>query len=168
MNFLGMGSIEIMVILLVAFIVLGSKGMMEAARMLGKAIREVRRMTEGLPQIMTDDEEPSQASEWSRTVAGTSSRHRTPVKPGLPSAGSVAFRSDEDSKAVVPSSDENDGNEPDSVVQSESGAQSERDIPTDVPVEFKRDDGPGLSNPSSEENGSDETESVVSPDRDTK
>lgn len=48
---------EILVIMLVAFIVLGPQRMVDAARMLGKAVREMRRMTEGLQDMVIEDEE---------------------------------------------------------------------------------------------------------------
>ena len=59
-----MGPLEILVIALVAFILLGPQRMVDAARLLGKATKEVRRMTDELPKIVLDDEQnqPSQAS----------------------------------------------------------------------------------------------------------
>ena len=55
-----MGSIELVVILLVGFIILGPKRMADAARLLGKATREIRRITEDLPDMILneDPEEP--------------------------------------------------------------------------------------------------------------
>ena len=59
MTFLGMGPLEVMVILLVAFMVLGPQRMMDAARLLGKATREVRRMSQGLTDALDETmEEP--------------------------------------------------------------------------------------------------------------
>jgi len=59
-NILGMGSIELVVILLVGFIILGPRRMADAARLFGKATREIRRITEDLPDMMLDEnlEEP--------------------------------------------------------------------------------------------------------------
>ena len=64
MNIFGMGPLEILVIALVAFIFLGPKKMVDAARLLGKATKEVRRMTDELPRIVLDEEQaqPSRAS----------------------------------------------------------------------------------------------------------
>lgn len=56
MSILGMGTMEIMVVLLSAFILLGPQRMMDAARMLGKAARELRNFTESLPQLTLDEE----------------------------------------------------------------------------------------------------------------
>ena len=59
MTFLGMGPLEVMIILVVAFIVLGPQRMMDAARLLGKATREVRRMSQGLTDAIDETvEEP--------------------------------------------------------------------------------------------------------------
>ncbi len=59
MTFLGMGPLEVMVILVVAFIVLGPQRMMDAARLLGKVTREVRRMSQGLTDALDETiEEP--------------------------------------------------------------------------------------------------------------
>lgn len=44
MNIFGMGPLELIVILLLAFIFLGPSKMVDAARVLGKASREFRRM----------------------------------------------------------------------------------------------------------------------------
>ena len=64
MNILGMGPLEILMIALVAFILLGPQKMIDAARLLGKATKEVRRMTDELPKIVLDEEQggPAQAS----------------------------------------------------------------------------------------------------------
>ena len=60
MNILGMGSLEVLAVLLVAFIFLGPNRMVEAARFLGKMAREARRMTAELPELVLDDE-PAEA-----------------------------------------------------------------------------------------------------------
>ena len=59
MTFLGMGPLEVMIILVVAFIVLGPQRMIDAAKLLGKATREVRRMSQGLTDALDETmEEP--------------------------------------------------------------------------------------------------------------
>ena len=64
MNIFGMGPLELLVIALVAFIFLGPKKMVDAVRLLGKATKEVRRMTDELPKIVLDEEQvqPARAS----------------------------------------------------------------------------------------------------------
>ena len=56
MTFVGMGPLEILVVLLVGFIVLGPDRMLTAARTLGKVTGELRRLADGLPQISLDEE----------------------------------------------------------------------------------------------------------------
>ena len=56
MNFLGMGPMEVIIVLLVAFIFLGPERMIDAARMMGKGMRELRRLTDELPRLDLDDE----------------------------------------------------------------------------------------------------------------
>lgn len=61
MNFLGMGSLEVFIILLVAFVVVGPQRMVEVARMLGKLMRDLRRMSAELPELIMDESEAKQA-----------------------------------------------------------------------------------------------------------
>ena len=57
MSFLGMGPMEVIIVLLVAFIFLGPERMVDAARMLGKGMRELRRLTAELPRLDLDEED---------------------------------------------------------------------------------------------------------------
>ena len=57
MNFLGMGPLEIVLILVIAFIFLGPERMVDAARLLGKAVREGRRLATELPRVVIEDDE---------------------------------------------------------------------------------------------------------------
>ena len=64
MSFLGMGPFEIIIVLLVAFIVLGPERMADAARTLGKWTGEIRRMGAGARAEMDDlisEDAPRQA-----------------------------------------------------------------------------------------------------------
>lgn len=56
MNIIGMGPIEVLVILLLAFILLGPQKMVDSARLLGRAYREVRRMSAELPAMVLEDD----------------------------------------------------------------------------------------------------------------
>ena len=56
MTFVGMGPLEILVVLLVAFIVMGPDRMLTAARTIGKVTGELRRIADGLPSISLDEE----------------------------------------------------------------------------------------------------------------
>lgn len=57
MDFLGIGSLEVLAILLVAFLVLGPSRMAEVARSLGNFIRDVRRTTGEIPAMLALEEE---------------------------------------------------------------------------------------------------------------
>lgn len=56
MNVLGVGPIELLIITLVAFLFLGPGRMVEAARSLGKVVREIKRTTGDLPSLVGLDE----------------------------------------------------------------------------------------------------------------
>ncbi len=61
MTFMGMGSLEVLVILIVAFIVIGPQRMIDAARLMGKATTELRRMSQGLTDALEDTAEEPRA-----------------------------------------------------------------------------------------------------------
>ena len=58
MNVFGIGVTELLFVLVVALIVLGPERMTQAARTLGKYMREVQRATAEIPRLLTLDEEP--------------------------------------------------------------------------------------------------------------
>ena len=91
MNLLGMGTLEIVTILLIAFIFLGPGKMAEAARFLGKVIGDLRRMSAELPQIVLDEEEeaPIVRRRGSPAAAAPSSDEDAPDGDD---DGPVAFR----------------------------------------------------------------------------
>ena len=57
MNILGMGPLEILLIALIAFIFLGPERMSDAARLLGKAIREGRNIASTIPRVVLEDDD---------------------------------------------------------------------------------------------------------------
>ena len=57
MDFLGIGSLEVLAILVVAFMVLGPTRMVEVARSLGNFIRDVRRTTGEIPALLSVEDE---------------------------------------------------------------------------------------------------------------
>ena len=57
MNFFGMGTPEILVVLLLAFLLLGPERMISAAKMLGKYAGEMRRMASEIPDLTLDGDE---------------------------------------------------------------------------------------------------------------
>ena len=67
MNFFGMGTLEIVAVLLVAFIFLGPQRMIDAARLIGKATMEMRRLSESFSlTVMDEDQADQQAAQHSR------------------------------------------------------------------------------------------------------
>ncbi len=94
MNIFGMGPLEILVIALIAFILLGPQRMVDAARLLGKTTKEVRRMTDELPKIVLDEEQgrPGQASS-SRSDQETREESGEPDDENAVAESPVAFRS---------------------------------------------------------------------------
>ena len=90
MNFLGMGPMEVIIVLLVAFIFLGPERMVDTARMLGKATRELRRMAAELPRLDLDPDNiiPSSPQPARNTSAAT--------RPGVDATESEAPEPDEE------------------------------------------------------------------------
>ena len=80
MNIIGMGPLEILVVLLLSFILLGPQKMMEGARLFGKASREIRRMTDELQTTINLEEEPDQDEEDPRDAVAVSFKQES-VKP---------------------------------------------------------------------------------------
>ena len=56
MDFLGIGPVEFILVLLVAFIFLGPTGITQVARSIGRFIREVRYITAYIPNALALDE----------------------------------------------------------------------------------------------------------------
>lgn len=55
MNIFGMGTFELLVVLIVAFIVLGPVRMVDAAKVMGRLINEARKITQAIPEIVSDE-----------------------------------------------------------------------------------------------------------------
>lgn len=87
-----MGPLEVLVIALIAFILLGPQRMVDAARLMGKATKEVRRMTDELPKIVLDEEQGHPASS-TRSDQGTREEVRETDDEQVAADGPVAFRS---------------------------------------------------------------------------
>lgn len=56
MNFLGIDPLEVLIILLIAYLVLGPTRMLEIARSLGKFIQEVRSTAREIPDLLALEE----------------------------------------------------------------------------------------------------------------
>ena len=57
MSILGMGLLEIVVVALIAFIVLGPDRMVDAARFLGRMVGEGRRLASEMPRVVVEDDD---------------------------------------------------------------------------------------------------------------
>ena len=57
MSILGMGPLEIVVVALIAFIVLGPERMVDAARFLGRMVGEGRKLASEMPRVVVEDDD---------------------------------------------------------------------------------------------------------------
>lgn len=95
MSFLGMGFLEILIILIIAFIFLGPERMIDAAKMLGKLVREARNMASEVPRVVVEDDDI-------KIVNGgetTSLTGQTAPQPAKPPATARASEPDADAEA---------------------------------------------------------------------
>ena len=100
MSFLGAGPIELLVVLLVAFIVLGPERMVDTARLMGKGIREVRRMTASLSDVIVEEDFAETGS--SSGGAGDRTRRQKEPQEGPESPGEGGSQADEGPVAFRP------------------------------------------------------------------
>ncbi len=82
MNFLGMGTLEILIVLLIAFVILGPERMIDVARVMGKLVRDARRMIGELPRI---DLEEADITPPERSPGGQGAGTATRPSAGQPS-----------------------------------------------------------------------------------
>ena len=57
MSFLGMGPLEIIVVLVIAFILLGPDRMVDSARFLGRLVGEGRKLASEMPRVVMEDDD---------------------------------------------------------------------------------------------------------------
>ena len=106
MNVLGIGSLEILLILIVAFVFLGPEQLIDVARFLGNAVKEGRKLASEMPRIVVEDDEikvvdtrpnrkPSAASPLQKT--------REPDQAESDSDGPVAFSRQSEPRPEQPS-----------------------------------------------------------------
>ena len=100
MNFLGVGTMELIVVLGLALLILGPKRMIEASRNVGKVMRDLRRQRDeftGLVMSQFEDEtEPDQPAPAAPEPGGAVGRSRQ-----LPSASAPAAAADGDAPATA-------------------------------------------------------------------
>ena len=88
MNIMGVGGLELLVVLIVALLVLGPTRVAEYGRTLGKLIGELRRASEGVPAVFenllderkaeTEEEEAEEAAPGPPEGSQPQPRRRTP------------------------------------------------------------------------------------------
>lgn len=100
MNFLGVGTMELIVVFGLALLILGPKRMIEASRSFGKVMRDLRRQRDeftGLVMSQFEDEaEPDQPAPAAPEPKGAVGRSRP-----LPSAPAPAAAADDDAPATA-------------------------------------------------------------------
>ena len=74
MDFFGIGPLELVFILVVALVVLGPNRMIDAARTLGKYVKELQRATSEVPRLLSLDEEPSPSLPPRQSISEESSQ----------------------------------------------------------------------------------------------
>ena len=109
MNFLGMGFLEILIILIIAFIFLGPERMIDAARMLGKLVREARNIASEVPRVVVDDDDIKIVSGGETTSLTGQPAPTTSAKP--PAANAPA-RAEPDASAESSDGGDGDGGAP--------------------------------------------------------
>ena len=132
MSFLGMGTMEILIILLVAFIFLGPERMADAARTLGKWTGELRRMGSTVQAEMDDlagnvGEPLAARYEQTRDTKGSDPAEQPldQEHPGEPSEFGESERHSFDTpvaRSAAPSSDRRDSNDKTQAIRKEESA----------------------------------------------
>lgn len=129
MSFLGIGPLEIIVVLVIALIVLGPERMLDAARMLGKLVRDAKEVARQVPRVVVEDDDVKIVSDGKATSL-TGADSPPPKSDRRPKSAASAAPS-EDAPAPAP-----------------TNADDDRDIDRDIdreddaPVAFSRQSAP--------------------------
>lgn len=107
MSFLGMGIMEILIILIIAFIFLGPERMADAARMLGKMVREARNIAAEVPRVVVEDDDIKIVNAGEKTsLTGRDAPKKTPPpSPAPPRAAETDADADAPPTAAVSDAD---------------------------------------------------------------
>lgn len=111
MNFIGIGSLELVIIMVVAFIFLGPERMIDAARLLGRLSREVRKMTADIRGMVDIDELTNPRPKGQAGASESQNNGPVPKPPDSPGNGSSDGNSTEadQTRADTNSLDESGG-----------------------------------------------------------
>ena len=104
MSFLGMGPLEIVVVALIAFIVLGPERMVDAARFLGRMVGEGRRLASEMPRVVMEDDDIKVVS-GDETISMTRGVERKPAEADRDEPQAEA-RADDDGPVAFASASE--------------------------------------------------------------
>ena len=88
---------EILIILIIAFIFLGPERMIDAAKMLGKAVREARNVASEIPRVVVDDDDIKIVNGGETT--SLTGKPAAPPPPAKPSTTRAASETDADADA---------------------------------------------------------------------
>lgn len=80
MNILGMGSFELLIVLLVAFIFLGPTKMIETAKNIGKLLKNAKDMARDMQEIIIDEENSNPKDDQLDTPNSKNINDLNPVK----------------------------------------------------------------------------------------
>lgn len=80
MNILGMGSFELLIVLLVAFIFLGPTKMIETAKNIGKLLKNAKDMARDMQEIIIDEENSNSKDDQLDTPNSKNINDLNPVK----------------------------------------------------------------------------------------
>ena len=127
MSFLGIGPLEIIVVLVIALIVLGPERMLDAARMLGKFVRDAKEVARQVPRVVVEDDDVKIVSDGKATSL-TGADSPPPKSDRRPESAASAAPS-EDAPAPAPTNADVDGDRGD-------------DREDDAPVAFSRQSAP--------------------------
>ncbi len=92
MSFLGMGLLEILVIFLIAFILVGPERMVDMGKKAGKLVRELRKMSAGLQESISMTEFDDMDLTGTRSLANPSRQPPAEVKSQVPDDEPVSFK----------------------------------------------------------------------------
>ena len=95
MSILGMGPLEILTILMIAFILLGPDRMVDAARFMGKMVGEGRRLASEMPRVVVEDDDIKVVS-GDETISMTRDAGRRPDESAKSDSEEVRDRREDD------------------------------------------------------------------------
>ncbi len=85
---------EILIILIIAFIFLGPERMADAARTLGKMVREARNIAAEVPRVVVEDDDIKIVSAGEKTSLTGQDAPKTPPPPAAPRASETQANAD--------------------------------------------------------------------------